>query len=220
MTKAILFDLDGTLINTAPDFVSIINIMRAERGIEPVDSAAFTARIARGSAQMTQYGLNLTESSPDYQTSLDAFYQRYFDNMGKHAELYPGIENLITTLDNNNIQWGVVTNRKLAFIPQMLKQFNLHDNAHCIVGSDSTPHRKPHPAPLLHAAKKLGVDAKDCLYVGDFPTDIEAGSAANMDTIAVSWGYHDGIESLQAAKPTYLIDTPECILSIVNLAVA
>lgn len=216
MTKAILFDLDGTLINTAPDFVSIINTMRAERNLGPVDAVAFTAQIARGSAHMTQHGLNLTESSPDYQTSLECFYQRYLDSMGQHAELYPGIKNLIHTLESQNIPWGVVTNRKLAFIPQILKQFNLHDNAGCIVGSDSTPHRKPHPAPLLHAANTLGVNPENCLYVGDFPTDIEAGHAANMETVAVTWGYHDGIESLRATKPTYLFESPEEIQAIIK----
>ena len=140
----------------------------------------------------------------------------YLDNMGKYAEIYPGIENLITRLDANKIPWGVVTNRKLAFIPQILKQFNLYDNAHCIVGSDSTPYRKPHPAPLHYAAEKLGVAAEDCIYVGDFPTDIEAGKAANMTTIAVSWGYHDGLQSLQAAQPTHLVDSTAALAELIS----
>lgn len=218
MNHTILFDLDGTLINTAPDFVAIMNAMRAERELGPVDEEEFIAQIARGSAAMTQYGLNLTEEDPEYASTLEEFYQLYLENMGVHAEPYAGIEELITHLDENQIKWGVVTNRQLAFIPKILKQFDIHDKTHCIVGSDSTPHRKPHPAPLLHAAKELGSDPEHCFYVGDFHTDIEAGNAANMKTIAVSWGYHDGLESLVAAQPDHLIDKPEDIIAIVKNA--
>lgn len=216
MTKAILFDLDGTLIDTGPDFEFIVNTMRAERGLSAIDYDAFRPNVAIGSAAMTQFAFDLTPEHPDYDNTLETFYQAYMENMGRCAKLFPGIAELIGRLEENDMKWGVVTNRQLAFIPQILKQFDLHDGAHCIVGSDSTPHRKPHPAPLLHAAESIAVAPEDCLYVGDFVTDIEAAHAAGMASVAVTWGYHNGIDKLKAAKPTHIVDDVESLLAIIN----
>lgn len=215
MQPVVLFDLDGTLIDTAHDFVQIINMMRAERGLSPLDASAIIPQIALGSANMTKFGFELEEDSEQFEPTLQQFYQNYMNTMGEHAKEFPGISNLIQQFDAKGIKWGVVTNRKLAFIPQILQQFELHDGAHCIVGSDSTPHRKPHPAPLLYAAQQVAATPENCFYVGDYPTDIEAGKAAGMKTIAVSWGYHNGIETLEKEQPDHLVNKAEEIASII-----
>jgi phosphoglycolate phosphatase len=215
MSKTVLFDLDGTLIHTAPDFVHIVNEMCAARGLPAVDADAFTAQIARGSANMVQHAFDLTETDALYEATLNEFYQEYLTKMGEHAELFTGIAELLAQFTKNDITWGVVTNRKLDFIPKILQQFGLYDLSQCIVGSDSTPHRKPHPGPLLYAIEQLGVPSKDCYYVGDFPTDIEAAKAAGIASIAVTWGYHDGLDTLRAAEPDYLVDEADEILEII-----
>ena len=217
MNKAVLFDLDGTLLDTGPDFEYIVNDMRQQRGIkEPVNYPEFRPHIARGSAAMTQYAFQLTPEDVGYDEILKEFYSIYMQQMGRYAKLFPGIDELIQQLDEANIKWGVVSNRQLAFMPKILQQFNLHDGAHCIVGSDSTPHRKPHPAPLLHAAELLSISPRQCFYVGDFASDIEAAKAAGMHSIAATWGYHDGLESLLVLKPDYVVDQPKQIASLVN----
>jgi N-acetyl-D-muramate 6-phosphate phosphatase len=216
MTKAVLFDLDGTLIDTGPDFANIVNRMRKEKNMPEIEYSDFRPKIAIGSAAMTQFSFNMTTDSPEYEATLARFYKEYMATMGEHASLFDGIKMLLDELDQQEILWGVVTNRQLDFIPKILKHFSLYDRAACIVGSDSTAHRKPHPEPLLHAAKLIDKTPEQCFYVGDFATDIEAGNAAHMTTIAVTWGYHDGIPSLQKEHPDHVVDNPAQLLELVT----
>jgi 2-phosphoglycolate phosphatase len=214
--KAVLFDLDGTLLNTAPDFIHILNDMRTERHLSPIDVENFKPFISQGSSAMLRFAFNMKESNPDFPKTLEEFYGFYLARMGEHSHYFPGILELLDKLDEQQIKWGVVTNRLERNIPKIMEIFGILSRQSCMVGADTTAHRKPHPAPLIHAAKLLNLPRRNCLYVGDYPTDIQAAKKANMKAVAVTWGYCESIERLEECKPDYLIDTPEKILDILE----
>jgi 2-phosphoglycolate phosphatase len=216
MTKTVLFDLDGTLFDTGPDFEYIVNGMLAEQGKGPIDYPPFREIISQGSPAMVQKAFKLNVGDPTYEATLKTFYEIYLEEMGRYAQLFPGVAKLLDHFDAHHVPWGIVTNRQSAYIPKMLKKFGLFERTHCIVGADTTPHRKPHPAPLLHGAKLLNTTAENCLYVGDYPSDIVAAKAANMGSVAVTWGYHQGVDTLKATLPDYLIDLPDELLTIIQ----
>ena len=170
MNKTVLFDLDGTLFDTAPDFIYLVNELRADRNLPTIDAAEFKPIISQGSAAMVRYALNLTDKDPSYAKILDYFYEQYHEKMGQYSNFFPGIPELLNELDAQSIKWGIVTNRLEKNIPTYLERFSILTRVHCIVGADTTPHRKPHPAPLIHAARLLNVARKECIYLGDYPT--------------------------------------------------
>lgn len=218
MTKiAVLFDLDGTLFDTMPDFVHIFNLMRAQRDHGLLnDLDAFRRTIAKGNAAMIENALGLTTDHKDFETIQQEFINQYVTIRGRYSKLFDGFHTVLTTLDQMHIPWGIVTNRLEANIAPYLKIFALDARAHCLVGADTVGRGKPDPAPLLHAAKLLSVAPASCFYVGDFATDIIAAKAAGMRSVAVSWGYHEGLADMQSWDPDYIIDNPEQLLRILD----
>lgn len=214
MTTTILFDLDGTLFDTALDFNHILNNMRAEHNLPPMEFSDFRTIISTGSAAMTSYAFDMKQDAPEFAALLETFRQEYMEHMGKHAVFFPGVEQLLDVLDEKRIPWGIVTNRLESYIKPFLIQYGMHERPMCFVGADTTEHRKPHPAPLLHAATLMNTQAEHCLYVGDFKTDIAAANAAKMTSVAVTWGYTGSIADLEAMQPNHIIDKPAEILSL------
>ncbi|MSP53698.1 MAG: HAD family hydrolase [Gammaproteobacteria bacterium] len=214
---AVLFDLDGTLFDTMPDFVYIFNLMLEKRGRSNItDLDSFRVIISKGNAAMIENALGLNEQHPEFKTISDEFVKHYVEIRGRYSNLFVGFNKVFTELDNKHISWGIVTNRMEANIAPFLKNFDLHDRAHCLVGADTVGRGKPHPDSLLHAAKLLHVQPEHCFYVGDFSTDIIAAKAAGMKSVAVAWGYHGGLVDMQSWEPDYIIDTPEELLKIVK----
>ncbi|MGE0558483.1 MAG: phosphoglycolate phosphatase [Burkholderiales bacterium] len=192
MSRAVLFDLDGTFADTAPDLGRAINTMRAARGLAPVpltDTRQVTSMGARG---LLGVGFGIGPEHADYAAMREEFLDLYEKNLCCDSTLFPGIAELVDHLEHHGIVWGIVTNKAERFAKPLLQQLGYASRAACIIGGDTTGHMKPHPAPLLAAAAVIGIAPADCHYVGDDRRDIEAGHAAGMRTVAVRFGYLNG----------------------------
>lgn len=192
MTAAVLFDLDGTFADTAPDLGRAVNAMRTERGLAPVPLADTRRVTSLGARGLLSVGFGIGPDHADYPAMREEFLRIYENNLCCDTTLFPGIAQLIDNIENRNIRWGIVTNKAERFALPLLQQLGYSGRAACIIGGDTTPHMKPHPAPLLAAAKAVGCAPEHCIYVGDDERDIQAGKAARMKTIAVRFGYLNG----------------------------
>jgi N-acetyl-D-muramate 6-phosphate phosphatase len=216
--NAVLFDLDGTLFDTMPDFVFIFNHMRKQRGLSELSDLPSLRRvIAKGNAAMIEKALNLTQSDAHFNNALAEFTEHYLQVRGRYSSLFDGFKEVFAGLEKHHIPWGIVTNRLENNIAPFLKMFALDEHAHCLVGADTVGRGKPDPAPLLHAAKLLAIAPENCFYVGDFSTDIIAAKAAGMKSVAVAWGYHDGLTDMESWQPAYIIHKPAELFNLLNL---
>ena len=195
---AILFDLDGTLLDTAPEFLTAINIVRQEQRLSPLPKTnKLREAVTFGIKTITQTGFYDQDDNSDiatYQQRCDRVLTVYHENLGNHTLPFPGILELLTELEKRNIPWGVVTNKKYHLADILLNKLHLKERAACIIGGDSATKAKPYPDPLLLAANIIKRDPKQCIYVGDAKTDIEAGIAAGMKTIVALFGYVGNID--------------------------
>jgi len=186
--QAILFDLDGTLADTAPDLAQALNKLRLERGLEPAPYESLRPYASAGARGLIGAGLDLTPEAAEYEALRVAFLNNYEAAIAVHSRLFDGVPELLAQLDRSGIAWGIVTNKAMRFTDPLVPLIGL-GHAACVVSGDTTPHAKPHPAPLLEAAQRLGKAPEHCWYVGDDMRDIQAGRAAGMVTIAAAWGY-------------------------------
>jgi N-acetyl-D-muramate 6-phosphate phosphatase len=186
--QAILFDLDGTLADTAPDLAQALNKLRLERGLEPAPYESLRPYASAGARGLIGAGLALTPEAAEYEALRVAFLNNYEAAIAVHSRLFDGVPELLAQLDRSGIAWGIVTNKAMRFTDPLVPLIGL-GHAACVVSGDTTPHAKPHPAPLLEAAQRLGKAPEHCWYVGDDMRDIQAGRAAGMVTIAAAWGY-------------------------------
>jgi len=186
--QAILFDLDGTLADTAPDLAQALNKLRLERGMEPAPYESLRPYASAGARGLIGAGLGLTPESAEYEALRIAFLNNYEAAIAVHSRLFEGVPELLAQLDRSGIAWGIVTNKAMRFTDPLVLMIGL-GHAACVVSGDTTPHAKPHPAPLLEAAQRLDKAPEHCWYVGDDMRDIQAGRAAGMVTIAAAWGY-------------------------------
>ncbi|MDP2398963.1 MAG: phosphoglycolate phosphatase [Burkholderiales bacterium] len=192
MTTAVLFDLDGTFADTAPDLGLAVNTMRAARGLSPVPLADTRRVTSLGARGLLSVGFGITPEHPDYLAMREEFLQLYENKLCCETTLFPGMAELIDRLEQRNVVWGIVTNKAERFAKPLMLQLGYATRAACIIGGDTTAHMKPHPAPLLAAAEAIGIAPQSCLYVGDDERDIRAGRAAGMRTVAVRFGYLNG----------------------------
>lgn len=192
MTAAVLFDLDGTFADTAPDLGRAVNAMRAARGLAPVPLADTRRVTSLGARGLIGVGFGITPGHAEYLALRDEFLCIYEDNLCCDTTLFPGMAELVDRLEQRNIIWGIVTNKAERFAKPLMHQLGYAARAACIIGGDTTGHMKPHPAPLLAAAQAIGIAAQSCVYVGDDERDIQAGRAAGMRTVAVRFGYLNG----------------------------
>ena len=192
MIRAVLFDLDGTFADTAPDLARAVNTMRAARGLPPAPSEETRRVTSMGARGLLGVGFGIDPAHPDYPAMRDEFLRLYESQLCCDTALFPGMAALVDTLEAQRLLWGIVTNKAMRFAAPLMEQLGYAKRAGCIIGGDSTPHMKPHPAPLLAAAELLGVLPANCLYVGDDERDIRAGKAAGMATMGVRYGYLNG----------------------------
>lgn len=186
--QAILFDLDGTLADTAPDLAGAVNQLRIERGLAPTDYALLRPVASAGARGLIGAAFGITPQDEDYPALRDSFLKNYETSIAVHSRLFDGITELLAGLQEKRIVWGIVTNKVTQLTTQLVPKIGL-DQAACVVCGDTTDHPKPHPAPLIEAAKRIGIPAEHCWYVGDDLRDIQAGQAAGMQTVAAGWGY-------------------------------
>jgi phosphoglycolate phosphatase len=187
--RAILFDLDGTVADTAPDLARALNLLREERRLPPVPISQLRAHASSGARGLLKAGLAIEREHPEFESLREAFLVHYENGLCVNTRLFPGVAELLAELDRRNMPWGIVTNKAMRFTGPLMRLLRLESRAACIVGGDSTPRFKPHPDPLLLASSKLDVAPQACIYLGDDLRDIQAARAAEMGAVAVRWGY-------------------------------
>ena len=187
-SRAALFDFDGTFADTAPDLAAAVNTMRTKRGLARLDPATVRPYASMGARGLLRIGFGMTPEHADYPAMKDEFLDNYAAAICVHTRLFEGMSELIEQLVARHISWGIVTNKATRFTSPLVKELAV--TPACVVCGDSTPHLKPHPAPLLLAADQLKLSPGECVYVGDDLRDIQAARAAGMRCVAVEYGYH------------------------------
>lgn len=216
MTKAVLFDLDGTLADTAPDLCYAINRMRVSRGLAPVALAKTRPVTSMGARGLLGVGFNMTPEHSDYEAMRAEFLDIYERNVCRETVLFPGMAELLIALEQRDTLWGVVTNKAERFTHPLLERLGLHDRAACIIGGDTTPHLKPHPASLLAASARLALAPAVCLYVGDDERDMLAGRAAGMRVAVAAYGYIGNANPPHAWDADFWANDPREILDFLQ----
>ena len=186
---AVLFDLDGTLADTAGDLAGALNRVRAERGLPPTSVAALRPHASSGARGLIGAGMGIAPDAPQYEELRDAFLDHYAVCLAETTALFPGVAELLDRIESRGLRWGIVTNKARRFTDPVVAALQLAARASVVVCGDTTPHPKPHPAPLLHAAAMLELAPAQCVYVGDDLRDIVSGNAAGMATIVAEYGY-------------------------------
>jgi N-acetyl-D-muramate 6-phosphate phosphatase len=208
--RAILFDLDGTLADTAPDLAAAVNLLRTERGLEPTPYSVLRPTASAGARGMIGAAFGLQPGDDGYEELRLAWFERYQSAMAVHSSLFGGVVQLLDGIRTAGMEWGIVTNKPSRFTDPLLAQIGLA-HAGCVVSGDTTGFSKPHPAPLLEGARRLGIPPENCWYVGDDKRDVEAGRAAGMVTVACAWGYCGEIDPANWGAD-YLLDSPTDLL--------
>lgn len=210
--KNVLFDLDGTLADTAPDLAYALNCLLQEQGQAALPLEAIRPVVSLGSIAMVRLAFNVDESSTEFDALKKRFLQIYRDNIARHTRLFEGMEQVLACLDSEQLAWGIVTNKPGWLTEPLIAELGLHERTPCIVSGDTVEHAKPHPAPLLYACKLLSCNAKETLYVGDAKRDIEAGKRAEMTTLVASYGYIDENDEPETWAADGFVTTPLQIL--------
>lgn len=189
--RAVLFDLDGTLADTAPDLAQALNRLLAQRGRPALPFAVIRPHASHGSQSMVKLGFGLEPGDPDYAACRAEFLALYAANLACATTLFPGMRELLEALESAGIPWGIVTNKPAWLTDPLLTALGLDRRAACVVSGDTAPRPKPHPDPILHACRQLGLAPGDCWMLGDAERDIAAGLAAGTRTLAALFGYLD-----------------------------
>lgn len=189
--KTVLFDLDGTFADTAPDLSAALNHARAARDLPPLPLATLRPQASHGSRGLLKIGFGLEPGDPDYDTLRDIFLDHYEHNICTHTRLFSGMTELIDELTQRAIPWGIVTNKPHRFTLPLMQALGYADRAACLVSGDTCPQAKPHPLPLLHAARLTATAPQQCLYLGDDLRDMQAAAAAGMTGLVARYGYVD-----------------------------
>jgi 2-phosphoglycolate phosphatase len=212
--RAILFDLDGTLADTAPDLAAAVNYLRTERGLAPTPYPVLRPTASAGARGMIGAAFGLTPHDDGYEELRQQWFARYASTLAVHSCLFGGVPELLLGITEVGMSWGIVTNKPARFTDPLLPEIGLA-HAGCVVSGDTTEHAKPHPAPVLEGARRLGIAPEECWYVGDDLRDIEAGRAAGMVTVACAWGYCGSVEPVSWGAD-HLLDTPADLLEMLR----
>lgn len=206
--RAVLFDLDGTLLDSAPDLGAAANMLRQARGMEPLPQSHYRPYVGTGARGMLRIALGITPEAPEFEALREEFFLAYEQSMGKHSGLFEGVKELTQALQTHHLAWGIVTNKSERFTLPIAKDNAVLHRAQALVCGDTTAHAKPHPEPLLEAARRLGIAPEHCVYVGDDERDIIAARAANMSAVAAAYGYLGDAVSVEDWRPDTCINSP------------
>jgi 2-phosphoglycolate phosphatase len=187
--RTVLFDLDGTLLDTAPDLAAALNTVMEENQRTTLPLESIRPVVSHGGIALIKLGFGLSQDDPQFEPLRQRLLTVYRENISLHTSLFPGMEAVLQTIEQRGLNWGVVTNKPGWLTDPLLKDLQLYDRAACVVSGDTLQERKPHPAPLLHACKLANSRPDQCLYIGDAQRDIEAGENAGMYTMVALFGY-------------------------------
>ena len=187
--QAVLFDLDGTLIDTAPDFMVCLNELRAEYDLAPLLDTDIRKVVSDGARAMVGLAFDIKEGDNGFEEKKQRFLEIYTQNVCRESRLFDGLDGLLVWCEQHNIPWGIVTNKPRKFSELLLNKLNLSQRLSSLVCADDVTNPKPNAEPMVKACKELNVSPQDCLYVSDHKRDIDAGKNTNMKTIAAGYGY-------------------------------
>lgn len=216
--RAVLFDLDGTLIDSAPDLAGAANTLRASHGLPPLPYEQLRPMVGAGARGMVGVAFGVAPGDERFEPLRDAFLAHYEQGLLDRTRVFEGVHALLAGLESAGLAWGIVTNKAQRFALPVAQGLGLSPRAGALVCGDTTPHAKPHPEPLWEAARRLGHAPQDCLYVGDDLRDIQAGRAAGMATIVAAWGYLGQGDSIDRWGADAIIDRPDALLNWLELA--
>ena len=205
---ALLLDLDGTLVNTAPDMVGALNRLLAKHGRPEVEFADAAKQVSNGARALVQHGFGGELSSKFEQELIEEFLATYAQHVCEASHLYEGMHDCLELCETHKVPWGVITNKPIALAKEVLRGLGLFERCNLLLGGDSLPVKKPDPVPLLHSAMVLSLAPSECLYVGDHLRDIQAAKAAGMDAAAAAWGYLSDNEDPADWQPDYIFASP------------
>lgn len=209
--RLVLFDLDGTLLDSAPDMLAAINVLRAARGEAPAALAELRPHVSRGARAMLAASFPVLDDAAR-EALVQLFLDAYEREIGLHGRPFDGIEAMLAAIEADGARWGIVTNKPEYLARQVLPAFGWDARSAILVGGDTLAERKPHPLPLLHSARVLGVEPARCVYVGDDERDIVAARAAGMPSVVALWGYRRGDDDPAAWQGDVMAETPHDLL--------
>lgn len=210
--NVVLFDLDGTLVDTAPDLGFALNTLLEQEGHKPLDHALIRPVASHGSAGLLKLGFGIEKEDPIYPALQQRFLSVYAENIARESTLFIGMQQVLDGLTANNIRWGVVTNKPSFLTIPLMEALQLTEAAACIVSADTTPHSKPHPAPMLHACELVDAKPIDCIYIGDAERDIQAAHNAHMRSVVALYGYIADSDKPETWQADCMINHPHEIL--------
>jgi N-acetyl-D-muramate 6-phosphate phosphatase len=214
--EAVLFDLDGTFADTAPDLGAAANFVRELRNLPPLPLASIRPYASHGSRGLLKLAMNAEPDSPGYDEMRAVFLQYYEDHICDQTRLFSGMAALVAELERHDLPWGIVTNKPHRYTVPLMEKLGYAKRAACLVSGDTCAHSKPHPIQLLHAAELMGVVPKHCLYLGDDLRDMQAAQAANMTGIIAAYGYVDPQADLSTWPAAGSVPSPFALLRYIQ----
>lgn len=216
--SAVLFDLDGTLIDSAPDLGAAADKMRTDRFLDPIPLSLYRPMAGAGARGMIAVAFGLTPQDAAFEALKEEFFLNYEARLVKNTHVFDGVAELIARICDAGLKWGVVTNKSARFTLPLTRAMPLFTTARTIISGDTMAHAKPHPAPLLEAARQLSLSPERCIYVGDDERDIVAGRAAGMPTVAAAYGYLGKASDTESWNADFTITQPCELLNLLKMA--
>ncbi len=216
--QGVLFDLDGTLVDTAPDLAAALNRLRAAYQLPEMAFREIRPWVSHGGAALIKLGFAHINDAQQLEALRQEFLKDYQNNLAEHSRLFNGMEKVLLWLQQNHYQWGIVTNKPSWLTEPLLQQLDFPYPYTSLICGDTLAEKKPHPLPLLTACKDMGLTSQQCLYIGDAQRDIEAAINANMQSVVACYGYIDKDENWQQWQADYAIEQAEDLLAILAVA--
>lgn len=214
--KAVLFDLDGCLVDTAPDMAAALNAVRLTEGLPALDYDLIRPVVSHGGAGLVKLAFDLNPDDTDFERLRQQFLDVYEANLADQSSLFDGFEDVLQSIEQAGLTWGIITNKPAWLTNPLVAELGLNHRAACVVSGDTTAHSKPHPAPMLHACDLINIQPEHCLYMGDADRDIEAGNAVGMTTAAVTWGYLADNDDVTTWQADHILHHPREIMDLLG----
>lgn len=216
--EAVLFDLDGTLVDSAPDLAGAVNDLRATHGLPAIAYEQLRPMAGAGARGMVGAAFGVRPGEPSFEDLRDAFLDRYAQRLLERTHVFDDMHPVLLAIERAGLRWGIVTNKAMRFTGPIVIGLELSTRIAALVAGDTTAHAKPHPAPLLEAARQIGLQPGNCAYVGDDHRDVIAGQAAGMATLAAAWGYLGQEQSVHDWGADHVLERPNDLLNWLGLA--